>query len=165
LPLSSTRRSIGSSLSSRGARTARSARLSAAPVQHELERERPAMVLDFAGVTPNPARDRVQVKLPLEEPDEPESPTVEHVEVVARFLTVPYLMALLTLDATGVRVGELEAARIGDLDEQRQAWLVRAAVSKTRHAGSRCPPTCSRSSSTVCRHARTATRTRRCSPA
>jgi integrase len=41
-------------------------------------------------------------------------------------------MALLTLDATGVRVGELEAARIGDLDEQRQAWLVRAAVSKTR---------------------------------
>jgi integrase len=93
-----------------------------------------AMVLDFAGVTPNPARDRVQVKLPLEEPQEPESPSADHVEAVARFLTVPYLVALLTLDATGVRVGELEAARVGDLDEQRCAWLVRAAVSKTRNA-------------------------------
>ena len=30
------------------------------------------------------------------------------------------------------RIGELEAARIGDLDESRKAWLVRAAVSKTR---------------------------------
>lgn len=29
-----------------------------------------AMVLDFHGLTPNPARDRVQVKLPREEPDE-----------------------------------------------------------------------------------------------
>ena len=31
-------------------------------------------------------------------------------------------------------VGELEAARLGDLDESRRAWLVRAAVSKTRQA-------------------------------
>jgi integrase len=29
-------------------------------------------------------------------------------------------------------VGELEAAMLGDLDETRRAWLVRAAVSKTR---------------------------------
>jgi integrase len=93
-----------------------------------------AMVLDFAGVTPNPARDRVQVKLPLEEPDEPESPTADHVEAAGWLLTVPYLLGLLTLDATGARVGELEAARIGDLDEHRKAWLVRAAVAKTRRA-------------------------------
>jgi integrase len=38
------------------------------------------------------------------------------------------------LDATGCRVGEFEAARIADLDESRHAWLVRAAVSKTRRA-------------------------------
>ena len=38
-----------------------------------------AMVLDFHGVTPNPARDRVQVRLPLEEPDEPESPSADHI--------------------------------------------------------------------------------------
>lgn len=91
-----------------------------------------AMVLDFAGIAPNPARDRVQVRLPREEPEEPEPPSADHVEAVAWLLTVPYLVALLVLDATGVRVGELEAARVGDLDESRRAWLVRAAVSKTR---------------------------------
>jgi integrase len=91
-----------------------------------------AMVLDFAGVSPNPARDRVQVKLPLEEPSEPEPPSADHVEAAAWLLKPSYLLALLALDATGARVGELEAARLGDLDEERRAWLVRAAVSKTR---------------------------------
>lgn len=93
-----------------------------------------AMVLDFAGVSPNPARDRVQVRLPREEPEEPEPPSAEHVEAVAWLLPAPYLVGLLVLDATGVRIGELEAARIGDLDESRRAWLVRAAISKTRRA-------------------------------
>jgi hypothetical protein len=41
-----------------------------------------AMVLDFANVTPNHALDRRHVKLPLEEPDEPESPSADHVEAV-----------------------------------------------------------------------------------
>jgi integrase len=45
-----------------------------------------------------------------------------------------YLLALLVLDATGARVGELEAATQGDLDEHRKAWLVRAAVAKTRRS-------------------------------
>jgi integrase len=91
-----------------------------------------AMVLDFAAIQPNPARDRVRVKLPLEEPEEPEPPTADTVEAAAWLLKPAYLLALLALDATGVRVGELEAARVGDLDETRKAWLVRAAVSKTR---------------------------------
>jgi integrase len=42
------------------------------------------------------------------------------------------MLALLVLDATGARVGELEAARLADLDETRKSWLVRAAVAKTR---------------------------------
>jgi integrase len=33
---------------------------------------------------------------------------------------------------SGRRVGELEAATIGDLDEDREAWLVRSKVSKTK---------------------------------
>lgn len=93
-----------------------------------------AMVLDFHGVTPNPARDRIQVKLPREEPDEVEPPSAATVEAVGWLLTPAYLLGLLVLDATGVRVGELEAARVADLDESRKAWLVRAAISKTRRA-------------------------------
>ena len=92
------------------------------------------MVLDYGGVSPNPARDRVQVRLPLAEPEEPEPPAAEPVEAAAWLLAPSYMVAMLVLEATGCRVGELEAARIGDLDETRQAWLVRAAVSKTRRA-------------------------------
>lgn len=91
-----------------------------------------AMILDHEGVSPNPARDRARVRLPREEPREPEPPTAEHVEAVARLLPPAYRLALLVLDATGCRVGELEAARVGDLDEERHGWLVRAAVAKTR---------------------------------
>jgi integrase len=93
-----------------------------------------AMALDFAGVSPNPARDRMHVRLPRQEPTEPEPPNAEHVEAAAWLLKPDYLLTLLVLDATGARVGELEAARLGDLDESRRAWLVRAAVSKTRQA-------------------------------
>lgn len=91
-----------------------------------------AMVLDFAGVTPNPARDRVQVRLPREEATEPEPPTADAVEAVLWRLMPVYALAALVLETTGARVGELEAATVGDLDETRGGWLVRAAVSKTR---------------------------------
>jgi Phage integrase, N-terminal SAM-like domain len=39
-----------------------------------------AMVLDFVGLEPNPARDTQRVKLPREEPEEPSPPTAEHIE-------------------------------------------------------------------------------------
>lgn len=92
-----------------------------------------AMVLDFADASPNPARDR-RVTLPLQEPEDIEPPHADHVEAAAWFLTRPYLVGLLVLDATGTRVGELAAATVGDLDESRKAWLVRAKVAKTRRA-------------------------------
>jgi site-specific recombinase XerD len=102
-----------------------------------------AMVLDLAaaplcgrdsrGAAVNAARDRVVVKLPREEPAELSPPSANHVEQVGWRLTVPYLLGLIALDATGCRLGELIAATVGDLDEHREAWLVRAAVSKTRH--------------------------------
>lgn len=92
-----------------------------------------SMVLDFAGVSPNPARDK-RIKLPREEPEEVQPPHADHVEAVGWILTIPYLIGLLALDSTGARVGEVAAAQVGDLDENRKAWLVRAAVSKTRRA-------------------------------
>jgi integrase len=92
-----------------------------------------AMVFDFAGVTPNPARDRVRVRLPREERPEIQPPTAVHVEAVHRLLPTAYRLPLLVLDATGMRVGELEQLTWGDVDEQRGRWRVSRTVAKTRY--------------------------------
>jgi hypothetical protein len=67
-----------------------------------------AMVLDHARVQPNPARDRLTVKPPREERRQLQPPTAEHVEAVVHLMDSRYRLPLLTLDATGMRVGELE---------------------------------------------------------
>jgi integrase len=88
-----------------------------------------AMVLDHAGIQPNPARDRLTVKMPREARQQVQPPTADHVEAVVRLLPSGYRLATLVLDATGMRVGELEALTWGDLDEPRGRW--RIATSKT----------------------------------
>jgi integrase len=92
-----------------------------------------AMVFDHAGVTPNTARDRVRVRLPREQRPEISPPTADHVEAVHRLLAPAYRLPLLVLDATGMRVGELEALSWGDIDEPRGRWRVSRAVAKTRY--------------------------------
>jgi integrase len=88
-----------------------------------------AMVLDHARIEPNPARDRLTVKLPREERRHVEPPTAEHIEAVVQLLPRRYRLPVLVLDATGMRVGELEALLWGDVDEPRSRW--RIATSKT----------------------------------
>jgi integrase len=88
-----------------------------------------AMVLDYAGIQPNPARDKLTVKLPREERRHVQPPTAAHVEAVVRLLPARYRLPVLVLDATGMRVGELEALTWGDMDEPRGRW--RIATSKT----------------------------------
>ena len=88
-----------------------------------------AMVLDHAGVSPNPARDRVTVRMPREERRQVQPPTADHVEAVVRLLPARYRLPVLVLDATGMRIGELEALTWGDMDEPRGRW--RIATSKT----------------------------------
>jgi integrase len=90
-----------------------------------------AMVLDHDGVTPNPARDRVRVKLPRENRPEIQPPAAEHVEAVHRLLARGYRLPLLVLDATGMRVGELEQLTWGDVDEPRGRWRISRTVAKT----------------------------------
>ena len=90
-----------------------------------------AMVLDHAGVTPNPARDRVRIRLPRELRPEIAPPTAEHVLAVHPLLPGRYRLPLLVLDATGMRLGELERLSWGDVDEPRGRWRVSQAVSKT----------------------------------
>jgi integrase len=93
-----------------------------------------AQVLDFVGVQPNPARDKVQVRLPRGDSEEPNPPTGDHLEAVYRLLPARYRLPLLVLDATGMRLGELEQLAWGDVDEQRGRWRVTQAVSKTSRA-------------------------------
>jgi integrase len=89
------------------------------------------MVLDHAGVSPNPARDRVHVRLPREDRAEIQPPTAAHVETVHRLFAPSYRLPLLVLDATGMRVGELERLTWGDVDEPRGRWRVSRTVAKT----------------------------------
>ena len=102
------------------------------------------MVLDFAdaplvgkdtrGHPVNAARDRTTVKLPREDKAELKPPTAEHVLAVHRLLSSAYKLPLLVLDATGMRVGELEALTWGDMDEPRSRWRVSQAVAKIGRA-------------------------------
>lgn len=93
-----------------------------------------AQVLDHAGIRDNPARDRVHVRLPREERHEPTPPTADQIEAVLRLMPHRYTLAVLALDATGMRVGELEEKGLlcGDLDEPNTRWRIRRAVEKGR---------------------------------
>jgi integrase len=93
-----------------------------------------AMILDHEGVAPNPARDKVKVRLPRQERPEIDPPTAEHQLAVHELLPRRYRLPLLVLDATGMRLGELERLTWGDLDEPRQRWRVSRAISKTGRA-------------------------------
>jgi integrase len=93
-----------------------------------------AMVLDFAGITPNPARDRVTVKLPREEPEEPNPPSAEQVETVYRLVPSRHRLALLFLDWSGARVSAIDRTHVSDYDETRRRVRLRAATTKTRKA-------------------------------
>jgi integrase/recombinase XerC len=92
------------------------------------------MIFNHAGVTPNPARDKTAVKLPFERKAEIVPPTADHVRAVHDLLPSRYRLPLIVLDATGMRLGELEGLRWGDVDEPRGRFRVSQAVSKTARA-------------------------------
>jgi integrase len=91
------------------------------------------MVLDHAGVTPNPVRDR-QVRLPREDEDEINPPTAEHVEAVYRLVPAKHRLALLWLDWSGARVSSVDLTLVGDYDEPRRRVRLRSATTKTKRA-------------------------------
>jgi integrase len=93
-----------------------------------------AMVLDHASVKPNPARDKTIVKLPREEPEEVNPPTVDHVMTVFRLLPPKHRLALLWLDWSGARVSSVDLTLVGDYDERRRRVRLRAKTTKTRRA-------------------------------
>jgi integrase len=93
-----------------------------------------AMVLDHARISPNPARDRVVVKLPREEQEEISPPTSEHVVAVFGRLPRKHRLALLFLDWSGARVAAIDLTGVGDYDEPRRRVRLRASTTKTRRA-------------------------------
>jgi integrase len=90
-----------------------------------------AQVLDHAEISPNPARG---IRLPPKDVEEVNPPTAPHIEAVLGLVPRAYLLPIVVLDATGMRVGELERLRWGDVDELDQRWRVAAASTKTRRA-------------------------------
>jgi hypothetical protein len=59
------------------------------------------MILDYAGVSPNPFRDKITVRLPRETKTEIAPPTAEQVQAVHDVLPERYRLPLIVLDATG----------------------------------------------------------------
>jgi hypothetical protein len=100
-----------------------------------------AQVLDFAEVSPNPARDK-RVKLPHEEPEQIDPPTADHVEAVLVLLPAKYVLPVLWLDRSAHRVtAGVDKVTVGDWDAARGRVRARAATTKTRRAHWREVPT------------------------
>jgi integrase len=93
-----------------------------------------AMVCDHAGITPNPARDRVVVKLPRDDSEEPNPPTADHVVTAYRLIPSKHRLALLFLDWSGARVSAIDRTLVGDYDESRRRVRLRKQTTKTRKA-------------------------------
>ena len=120
-----------------------------------------AMVLDYAGVAPNPSRDQVHGAAAARAARR--RSRRRPLSTCSPFTVLParYRLPLLVLDATGMRLGELEALRWGDVDEPRGRWRVSQAVSRrARPAGCTCRRWSSRPCSALVRarrsHARAA---------
>ena len=80
-------------------------------------------LLDHVGVEPNPARDR-RVRLPRRRREEIEPPTATEVEAIVAAVAPRYRLPLVVLEATAMRVGELEHLRWGDVDVAGGRWRV-----------------------------------------
>lgn len=110
-----------------------------------------AMILDHHGVQPNPARDP-RIKMPREDKAELNPPSAGDVLAVYELLPSAYRLPLLVLDATGMRVGELESLVWGDVDERNGRWrLARPKRRPGRPDGLARHPRCSRPSSRFAR--------------
>jgi integrase len=89
------------------------------------------LVLDFADVDPNPARDR-RVKLPRPEENVPNPPSAAEVATIVENAPRRWRLAIRVLEQTGMRVGELVGLEWGDVD--RAELRLRISGGKTNAA-------------------------------
>jgi integrase len=90
-------------------------------------------LLDFAGVDPNPARDK-RVKLPPIVKEEPQPPTAKQFLAILGAAPQRWRLPLVVLEQTGARVGEASSLVWGDVDVAGQQFRLRSAETKTRRA-------------------------------
>jgi integrase len=89
------------------------------------------LLLDFAGVDPNPARDD-RVKLPSIVGEEPNPPTAKQLLAILGAVPPRWVLPLITLEQTGMRVGEAHALVWGDVDVVGSQVRLRRSSTKTR---------------------------------
>jgi integrase len=82
------------------------------------------LILDFAGIEPNPARDR-NVRLPRIEAPVVEPPTQQHVEAIIATVPPRWRLPLRTLEQTGMRVGEVHWLEWPDVDVADSRFRIR----------------------------------------
>lgn len=89
------------------------------------------LILDYAGAKPNPARSPL-VRLPAVVREQQTAPTADQFESILIATSARYQLALVTLEQTAMRVGELVSLAWGDVDETSNRFRLRSAEVKTR---------------------------------
>jgi integrase len=89
------------------------------------------LLLDFAGVDPNPARDR-RVKLPSIIAEEPNPPTSKQLLAILAAVPARWVLPLITIEQTAMTVGEAHTLAWGDVDVAGRQFRLRRANVKAQ---------------------------------
>jgi integrase len=89
------------------------------------------VLLDFANVDPNPARDR-RVRLPAVVTEEPNPPTAKQLLAILDKLPARWVLPLVVLEQTGMRIGEAVRLTWGDVDVAESRFRLPRRSTKTK---------------------------------